>query len=241
MVILQLMPSSSFLTWWWSSKQGLENLFNHYTVCQLAMSLNASSSMPFHVVGPCNCLCARFPPACFSVVPEEICDQNIFVFSSTHLIRFAFTFRNIPNMRGHEMMCDPSIPIRIILAFDEQRDISISGVFLSPVTQEPCKWCPYRFRSWKTIGSVSVKISFERNHRIFKFRPWFVPFVSWETYLYGLTLEFLAIWERPPVLLECTRILQQLLVRHNLVLFQEHPLLLRQSLRRRRALLTKKA
>ena len=35
-----------------------------------------------------------------------------------------------------------------------------------------------------------------------------------------LILEFRAIWEHPPILPECTRMLHQLLVHHNLVISQ---------------------
>ena len=43
------------------------------------------------------------------------------------------------------------------------------------------------------------------------------------------TEEFWAIWEHPPIVLECKKTLHQLLVRHNPVILQSHPSLLRQS------------
>ena len=44
-----------------------------------------------------------------------------------------------------------------------------------------------------------------------------------------LTLEFWAIWGRPPIVPECKQIRRQPLVRHSLIIQQWHPLLLRRS------------
>ena len=59
----QIDSSCSCLNWW-PSKQRLGTLYNCSSfVCQFTVSLNAFSSMSFHVIRPCSRLCVRlFPP-----------------------------------------------------------------------------------------------------------------------------------------------------------------------------------
>ena len=60
--------------------------------CQLAISLNAFSSMPLNVLEPSHCFWVNlFPTWYFSVAPTEIRDSNIFCKSLNDFIRFAFT------------------------------------------------------------------------------------------------------------------------------------------------------
>ena len=75
--------SSSFLNWW-SPKQRLETLYNWSAFfCQLAVSINAFSSLSFHVIGPRAFFAWGFShPGNFSVAPAEIRDSNLFVHSS---------------------------------------------------------------------------------------------------------------------------------------------------------------
>ena len=63
-ISLQLIQALPFLKWW-SSKQRLDTVYNCSTffVCQLAVPVNAFSSMCFHVVGPHYSFCVKnLPP-----------------------------------------------------------------------------------------------------------------------------------------------------------------------------------
>ena len=65
----------------------------HFLVCQFTVSLNAKSSMSFHVVGPCHKLCVRlFPPwQLFSCSSRNVWFKHLCVFLKNNFIRFAFT------------------------------------------------------------------------------------------------------------------------------------------------------
>ena len=79
------------------------------------------------------------------------------------------------------------------------------------------------------VLSMGVHINFvERNNWIFHVEQLYWPFVSWKTSKI-CTWEFWAIWEYPPILVECRQILHKILVGHNQAILQFHFLLLRQS------------
>ena len=117
-------------------------------------------------------------------------------------------------------VCRPRIPIRIILAFDEQNRHSQFGTFSHPssnrtssnylshnnpangdhlnVVQEVPQDLQYlpRISAICVVEDVSIRLDI-------------------------LTLEFWAILERPPIFLECRQRPHQLLVRHNQVISQK--------------------
>ena len=239
--------SSSFLNWW-SSKQGVETLCScSVFVHQFAISLNAFLNMSFHVVGPRKPFLREvfLTLVIFQMLQQKQVIQTILCIPQWWFRSVCIQVEYIPNKHVRETMLvlqdrrpssipstwthfwsHPCILIRITLVFDEQTGIPNSE--LSPI-QVPSKLSQTVF---PTRGlQVGVRINFVQEE------PLDLQCLAtiWAIYVVGdvsiylwtcWLLDLRAIWERPPFVLGCKRMLRRLLVLHNQVVLQWHSSLL---------------